>query len=126
MSTTDRKPRTRRNERGTFASEGAVRQQGSKPIYDCTTCGREVVWLESKKTGRKYLVNVSQGSSGMRYYVSSDFHNCSAPYGRGPAPAPAQESSSGCVGGTCGPSGTWSCSKHGAEYQNKYGRAANE
>ena len=31
-----------------------------------------------------------------------------------------------CEGGECGPSGTWSCSKHGREYQNRYGKAANE
>jgi hypothetical protein len=80
---TERKPRTRRNDRGTFAGDGAVAQQGPKPIYDCTTCGREVVWLESKKTGRHYLVNVSKGASGTRYYVSADLHKCDKPFGRG-------------------------------------------
>jgi hypothetical protein len=39
---------------------------------------------------------------------------------------PTTVASDACEGGECGPVGTWSCSKHGAEYQARHGRAANE
>ena len=81
-TTTERKPRTRRVERGTYADGGSVRQEGPLPLYECTTCGREVVWATSTKTGRKYLVNTYQygeaGSYGLHrsYYVKSSPHRC--------------------------------------------------
>lgn len=69
-----RTPRTRRNERGTYADGGAVNQDGNLPIYDCTTCGHEVVWATSARTGRKYLVNVSHGAQGSRFYMKHNVH----------------------------------------------------
>lgn len=42
----------------------------------CNGCGREVVWVESAKTGRKYLANVSVGAAGQRFYIGSDLHEC--------------------------------------------------
>jgi hypothetical protein len=63
----------------TFAGQGAVRQHGgSLPVYRCNACGREVVWCESKRTGRHYLVNVSRGYMDQRFYVGSNVHprNC--------------------------------------------------
>ncbi len=63
--------------RQAYASPGAVRQHGgSLPIRRCGTCGQDVVWCTSKKTGRKYLVNVSRGYLDQRFYVGSDFHDC--------------------------------------------------
>lgn len=76
MSTTTKKFRTRRSPSGAYASGGAVTQDGHLAIYECTTCGNEVVWATSKKTGRKYLVNVRKGMSGTRYYVKANFHKC--------------------------------------------------
>ena len=75
-ATTTKAPRTRRNIRGTYCGEGAVRQDGDLPIYDCLTCGAEVVWATSRKTGRKYLVNVSVGESGRRFYMKQNVHRC--------------------------------------------------
>lgn len=72
----DTKPRTRRNERGTYATGGAVNQDGDLPIYDCTTCGNEVVWATSNRTGRRYLVNVSRGEQGRRFYMKHNVHDC--------------------------------------------------
>lgn len=66
-------PRTRRGDG--YASTGAVRQHAGKlPIYVCTTCGAEVVWVESTRTGRPYLVTVSKGYLGQRYYVGANVH----------------------------------------------------
>lgn len=62
---------------GKFASPGAVNQHGgSLPLYRCNTCKREVVWAESKRTGRRYLVNASEGYHGQRFYVGADIHRC--------------------------------------------------
>lgn len=67
--------KTRRSPDGAYASTGAVRQHGgSLPIYVCNTCGREVVWATSSKTGRKYLANVSHGYLGQRFYVAASVH----------------------------------------------------
>ena len=63
--------------RPVYVSEGAVRQQGSKKLYECNTCHREVVWLESKRTGKVYLASVWRGQVS-RYYVSQP-HVCKAP-----------------------------------------------
>lgn len=62
---------------GAFAGVGAVRQVGgSLQVYRCNTCLREVVWAESKRTGRKYLCNVRVGAVGQRYYIGAEFHDC--------------------------------------------------
>ena len=69
--------RTRRSPDGIYASTGAVRQHsGSLPIYVCNGCLGDVVWCESKRTGRKYLVNVSRNYNGARFYVGSNLHKC--------------------------------------------------
>ena len=61
----------------THASAGAVRQSsGTLPVYRCNTCHGEVVWAESKRTGRRYLANVSRGYHDQRYYVGADVHDC--------------------------------------------------
>ncbi len=66
--------KTTRTEDQGYASEGGVRQEGSLPTYRCNACGAEVVWATSRKTGRKYLVNVKHGYHGQRIYVKADFH----------------------------------------------------
>jgi len=67
--------KTRRSPDGAYASTGAVRQHGgSLPIYVCNTCGREVVWATSTRTGRKYLANVAHGYLDQRYYVAASVH----------------------------------------------------
>jgi hypothetical protein len=68
---------TTRTRRGSgFASPGAVKAQGETlPVYICNRCGREVVWAESKRTGRRYLVSVSRGYNNQRYYVGADLHS---------------------------------------------------
>jgi hypothetical protein len=69
--------RTRRNPDGMFISPGAVAQHdGLLPGYICNGCGSEVVWCSSKRTGKKYLVNVSHGLSGARFYVGRNVHKC--------------------------------------------------
>jgi hypothetical protein len=76
--TTQPQGRTRRSPDGAFAGTGAVRQHGSAlPIYICNQCGNEVVWAESKRTGRKYLVNISHAYNGARFYIGSNVHQCS-------------------------------------------------
>lgn len=60
-----------------YVSPGAVAQHGGKlPAYACNTCNSEVVWVESKKTGKHYLVDVSYGYNHNRYYVGRNFHDC--------------------------------------------------
>ena len=67
--------RTHRAPYGGFAGTGAVAQGGgSLPIYICNTCDHEVVWATAAKTGRKYLVNVSLGQGGQRFYIGSNIH----------------------------------------------------
>ena len=62
---------------GAFASVGAVAQtEGSLPVYRHNACGDEVVWATSKRTGRKYLVSVSYGYHGQRFYVGRNVHTC--------------------------------------------------
>lgn len=68
--------KTRRNSDGMFIGEGAVRQDGPLPGYICNACGEEVVWATSSRTGRKYLVNVSRGYHGQRFYIKRDVHEC--------------------------------------------------
>ena len=61
-----------------YVGEGAVRQQGAKKLYTCNACGRDVVWLESKRTGKVYLASVYSGEVS-RYYVSRP-HECKPRY----------------------------------------------
>lgn len=75
---------TARTTRGEgYAGPGAVKGQGAAlPVYFCNRCKREVVWAESKRTGRKYLVTVSAGRAGQRFYIGSNVHTdevCSRP-----------------------------------------------
>ncbi len=69
---------TTRTRRGSgFASPGAVKAQGETlPVYICNGCQSEVVWAESKRTGRRYLVSVSTGRSGQRYFIGANVHKC--------------------------------------------------
>ena len=76
LMTATRTTRTVRNARGTYADGGANTQDGKLPIYDCTTCGAEVVWATSNRTGNKYLVNIRTGASGARFYMKHDIHTC--------------------------------------------------
>jgi hypothetical protein len=72
--------RTRRSPDGIYATPGAVRQHGgSLPIYICTTCQADVVWCESTRTGRRYLVTVRRGYNNQRFYVGNDIHRCEPP-----------------------------------------------
>jgi hypothetical protein len=68
-------PRTRRAPDNGFASVGAVRQVGGTlPVYVCNACDTEVVWATSKRTGRKFLAQVSRGYMQQRYYVAASVH----------------------------------------------------
>lgn len=57
-----------------YVGDGAVAQQGPKKLYTCNACGGDVVWLESKRTGKVYLASVYRGQVA-RYYVSKP-HVC--------------------------------------------------
>lgn len=57
-----------------YVGQGAVAQQGNRKLYTCNTCSREVVWLESKRTGKMYLADVYNGEVA-RYYISKP-HQC--------------------------------------------------
>lgn len=73
--------RTHRSPDKGYASTGAVRQHaGSLPVYICNTCGREVVWVESKRTGKPYLVTVTRGYLDQRFYMGHNVHprDCTA------------------------------------------------
>lgn len=71
--------KTRRSPDGIFASVGAVNQTGGPlPIYICNGCERDVVWAESKRTGRKYLANVGRAQNGGRFYIAASLHKCPA------------------------------------------------
>jgi DNA-directed RNA polymerase subunit RPC12/RpoP len=60
-----------------YASQGAVRQHGGQlPVYACTTCGNELCFPTSKRTGRKYAVNVRRSYHDARYYMGNDVHDC--------------------------------------------------
>lgn len=72
MARTTRKP----NE---FAGPGANAQEGTLPLYRCNTCGADVVWATSARTGRKYLADVKTGQAGQRYYVKASAHECDNP-----------------------------------------------
>lgn len=68
--------RTRRNPDGMYIDGGAVAQDGKLPAYLCNTCGADVVWATSNRTGRKYLANVYRNRNGARFYVKHQPHNC--------------------------------------------------
>ena len=78
MNTTQKPAqRTRRSSDKGFATAGAVAQHGGTlPVYICNPCGKEVVWCESKRTGRKYLVTVRRGHLDQRFYIGSQIHEC--------------------------------------------------
>jgi len=79
MTDTSKQARTRRSPDKAFASTGAVAQTGgSLPIYICNTCEHDVVWCESKRTGKKYLVTVRRGHLDQRFYIGSQIHKCYA------------------------------------------------
>lgn len=60
-----------------YASQGAVNQNGgSLPVSTCKRCGNEVVWVTSKRTGKRYLVNVSIGYRDQRFYMGHNIHRC--------------------------------------------------
>jgi hypothetical protein len=60
-----------------FASSGAVSQEGKLPVAYCRHCGTEVVWVESRKTGKKYPVNVHHfHDSDALYYRKDHLHQC--------------------------------------------------
>lgn len=65
---------TDHNGRPVYISDGAVKQQGPKKLYMCNECHRDVVWLESKRTGKMYLADVYSGDV-VRYYISKP-HQC--------------------------------------------------
>jgi len=81
-TTTQRPARTRRDPDRGSVSEGVQRQDGTLPLYLCNTCGRRVVWATSRRTGRKYLVNVSTGAGGSDFYAKADLHDCTGFCGR--------------------------------------------
>ena len=62
-----------------FASEGAVSQDGSKPIFTCD-CGAPLVWVKSKRTGKSYLATCFPRRSEYLsyYYVKSAPHTAEA------------------------------------------------
>lgn len=73
-SATDTAPRTVRVP-DAFAGMGAQRQAGGRlPVYECSTCGREVVWATSKRTGRRYLAEVQRGQADQRFYIGANVH----------------------------------------------------
>lgn len=60
---------------GAFAGTGAAHQhEGSLPVYRCNACGDEVVWCQSRRTERRYLVNVSTNYKGARFYMGHNLH----------------------------------------------------
>lgn len=65
-----------------YAHGGAVQQDGPLAICLCKTCGREIVFATSKRTGKKYPVCVSYGRRNQAMYVKCDIHKCDAPNGR--------------------------------------------
>jgi hypothetical protein len=74
--TTTSKPARTTRVPNRFVGEGAVRQDGTLPMYVCNTCNGEVVWATSARTGRKYLVNVRRGHLDQSFYMKHDTHTC--------------------------------------------------
>lgn len=48
--------------------------------YAGVACQAEVVWAESKRTGRKYLANVARGYMDQRFYIGASIHKCAPRY----------------------------------------------
>ncbi len=59
-----------------WVSGGAVAQDGSLKLYRCNRCQAEVVWAESKRTGKVYLANVYTGRADQRFYQKNALHRC--------------------------------------------------
>ena len=60
-----------------YASPGAVSQRGgSLKVCNCATCGNEIVFPTSARTGRRYPAEVSTGYRGQRFYVGANVHRC--------------------------------------------------
>ena len=59
-----------------YASGGAQSQDGMLPIRNCKTCGNEIVFAKSLRTGKFYAVNISRGYHGQRFYVKANAHKC--------------------------------------------------
>lgn len=60
----------------TYATGGAVYQDGPLKVSNCKHCHKRIVWATSKRTGGKYPVNVTDGYKGQQFYVKSDPHKC--------------------------------------------------
>lgn len=59
-----------------FAGEGAVHQDGRLPIRECRYCGLLIVWATSKRTAKRYPVNVRRGHLNQCFYMKHDVHRC--------------------------------------------------
>ena len=59
-----------------YASEGAVKQEGSLKVHVCKRCASLFVWATSKRTGKCYMVNVQRGHLDQKFYMKNDFHKC--------------------------------------------------
>ena len=57
-----------------YAGEGAVNQGGPLPIRQCNTCGRDIVFAKSNRTGKFYAVTVHTGYKGQPFYVKANAH----------------------------------------------------
>lgn len=64
-----------------YASPGAQAHQrgGLLAITRCRSCGAEIVFATSKRTGKRYPVSVSHGYKGQRFYMGHNVHRCSEP-----------------------------------------------
>jgi hypothetical protein len=62
-----------------YASSGAVKQDGPLLICICKTCGDEIVFATSRKTNKKYPVNIRRGHLDQRFYMKNDIHKCERP-----------------------------------------------
>lgn len=62
---------------GLWIGGGLNNQDGALEVVFCTRCGHHIVWATSNRSGKKYRVNVRISERGNRYYVKSDFHQCS-------------------------------------------------
>lgn len=71
------------NPRPEYASPGAVNQKGGLlPIRRCQTCGDDIVFCKSARTGKSYPVSVSRGYVGQRFYIGANVHRCEATLAR--------------------------------------------
>jgi hypothetical protein len=73
-----REARDKRPEPAAYASEGAVRQEGSLRVSECRYCAAEIVWATSRRTSKRYPVTVSRGYLDQRYYNKRNAHSCQA------------------------------------------------